>query len=413
MIARTRRVTIVALLLATAACGSDADPSSRASTTAATSAPTGTEKTTPVESTVAPPATTVAPGEDAGFPIAAFAAIREDPVTAESAAEFQAALNEMAGDGGISATVMTAEGTWSGTAGTADGVRDLQIDDQFAIGSTTKSAIAAQVMQLVEAGDLSLDDLADEYLPPDLDFDTNKATIRHLLSHRSGLPDHWPVVLPLLSADLLRVWTPTDLLDLVPTRRGTLGTYEYGDTNYLLLGLIIEQIRGLPLAQVLRSGVLAIDGVERVIYQPDEKPSEPMAMPGGGSTAALVLGGGYLPSLTGATANGPAAAIASDSPSLARWWRALCAGEIVSPASLTEMTTPAGTNDDGHRYGLGLFSVAEGYGPSVGHAGWDTGFSSFAACLPEEGAVVIVLANSEIDDIQGMARPLVLHLRTD
>lgn len=333
-------------------------------------------------------------------------------MTAESAARFQALLNDMAGEGGMSATVMTAEGTWIGTAGKADGVRDLRIDDQFAIGSTTKSVIAAQVMQLVEAGDLSLDDLADDHLPA-LDFDTNQATIRHLLSHRSGLPDHWPVVLELLAADLLQVWTPTDLLELVPTRRSAVGrTYAYGDTNYLLLGLIIEQIRGRPLAQVLRGGVLAIDGVERLVYQPDEKPSEPMAMPGGESTDALEVGGGYLPSPAGATANGPAAAIASDSPSLAQWWRALCAGQIVSPASLTAMTTAAGSDDYGQGYGLGLFNVAGGYGPSVGHAGWDSGYSSWAGCLPEKGAVVVVLTNREVDDIRGMARPLVGALRS-
>ena len=57
-------------------------------------------------------------------------AISEDPVTEELAAEFQAALalHDVSGGGGMSATVMTADGTWSGTTGTADGVRDLQVD---------------------------------------------------------------------------------------------------------------------------------------------------------------------------------------------------------------------------------------------------------------------------------------------
>ena len=112
--------------------------------------------------TVAPPASTTAPTEQAAaFPFATFAA-SEDPVTEEAAAKFQAALNEMlnlplkagieAGGGGMSATVMTAGGTWSGTAGRADGIRAIQADDQFAIGSITKSVVAAQMMHLVEAG---------------------------------------------------------------------------------------------------------------------------------------------------------------------------------------------------------------------------------------------------------------------
>ena len=74
-------------------------------------------------------------------------------------------------------------------------------------------------------------------------------------------------------------------------------TFRYADTNYVLLGLVVEQVRGRPIAEVLRDGVLAIDGTERLIYQPDERPTEPMAMPDGESSAALELGGGYIPSL--------------------------------------------------------------------------------------------------------------------
>ena len=67
-------------------------------------------------------------------------------MTEELAAKLQAALalHDVADGGGMSATVMAAEGTWSGTTGKADGVRDLQVDDQFAIASITKSVVAAQ-----------------------------------------------------------------------------------------------------------------------------------------------------------------------------------------------------------------------------------------------------------------------------
>ena len=67
---------------------------------------------------------------------------------------------------GMSATVMTANGTWSGATGSADGVRDVRVDSQFGIASITKSVIATQVMQMVEAGELSLDAPALR-LPPD------------------------------------------------------------------------------------------------------------------------------------------------------------------------------------------------------------------------------------------------------
>ena len=168
-----------------------------------------------------------------------------------------------------------------------------------------------------------------------------------------------------------------------------------------MLGLIIEQIRGRPVAEVLRDGVLDIGGVERLIYQPDEVPSEPMAMPDGKSTAVLEKGGGYLPSLAGSTSDGPGAAMASDAPSLARWWRAFCAGKIVSQDSLTEMAT---LQDE---YGLGLFEVADPYAEGFGHTGSHLGYVSWAGCLPESGAIVVVLHNRVVEDIGGMAAPLV------
>jgi D-alanyl-D-alanine carboxypeptidase len=337
---------------------------------------------------------------------------KDDPVSDEAAAEFQAALSDMAGGGGMAATVMSPEGTWSGTAGKADGVRDVRIDDQFGIASITKSVIAAQVMQMVEAGELALDDPASDYLPADLDFDTNGATIRQLLEQRSGIPasyldDHafWESV---AIDHPRRRWTTADALELVTADRDPAGeAFEYTDANYLLLGLVIEQVRGRPVADVLRDGVLSIDGVDRLIYQPDEVPTEPMAMPGGESTAVLEKGGGYLPSLAAASSYGGAAAMASDAPSLANWWRAFCAGEIVSQASLTEMST----FHDG--YGLGLYNVADTYAQAVGHTGEDVGYVAWAGCLAEDGSVIVVLSNRVVEDIGGMARPLVEAVQSD
>ena len=240
----------------------------------------------------------------------------------------------------MAATVMSPDGTWSGAVGKADRVRDVRVDDQFAIGSVTKSLVAAQVMQMVEAGEFALDDPVTDHLPPDLDFDTNGATIRQLLGHLSGIPDYYPAVETTLSTDPLRVWKTADLLDLVPAARAPAGeSFEYSDTNYLLLGLAVEQVRGRPMAEVLRDGVLDIEGVERLIYPPDEVPTEPMAMPDGKSSTQFKKHGGYLPSIAGSTSDGPGGAMASDAPSLARWWRAFCAGEIVSQDSLTEMAT--------------------------------------------------------------------------
>jgi D-alanyl-D-alanine carboxypeptidase len=366
------------------------------------STPSGTETAESVQPTAEGAASASSSEGVEAFPTAAFADIQQDPVSEGAAEAFQAALTEMADGAGMAVTVMTGDGTWSGATGKADGVRDVRVDDQFAIASLTKPVVAAQMMQMVEDGDLALDDLAADHLPQDLHFDTNGATIRDLLSQHSGIPDYYPAVHERLEDDRLRVWTPADLLDLVPADRAPAGeTFDYTDTNYLLLGLVIEQVRGRPIAEVLRDGVLSIDGVERLIYQPSEVPTEPMAMPYGGSTEILETGGGYLPSLAHVTSDGPGAAMASDSMSLARWWRAFCAGEIVSQASMTEMTTFR------DRYGLGLYNPGDPYAQVVGHTGQHDGYVSWAGCLPEDGSVVVVLTNHVVDDIGAMARPLV------
>ena len=385
---RALAASLFALCLALAGCSSTTESNATASSDDRSDTPAASPSPTSTTSS---------------FPTDAFAGISGDPVPEERAKEFQAALRQMAGDEGMTAAVMSPEGTWAGATGKADGVRDLRVDDQFAIGSVTKTIVAAQVMQMVEAGEIGLDDPADDYLPADLDFDTNGATIRQLLSHLSGIPDFWDLLeyQKSLRTDPKRRWERAEVLALVPADRAPAGgAFEYTDTNYLLLGLVIEQVEGRPVAKVLRDGVLNIDGVDRLIYQPEEKPTAPMAISNGRSTAILAKGGGYLPSLAGSS-DREAGGMASDAPSLARWWRAFCAGEIVSRDSLDEMSTSIGDE-----YGLGLFVDAPPYLPSVGHAGTHIGYAAWAGCMPEDGSIVVVLTNQTTSNF-GIALPLV------
>jgi D-alanyl-D-alanine carboxypeptidase len=368
-----------------------ASPGPAATPRAASAAPS-------VEPSVAPPA----------FPTSAFEGLADDTVPEDVAARYQAALEDTARDGGIAATVMTPDGTWSGASGKADGVDDMRPDSQFGIGSGTKPIIAAQVMQLVEADEVSLDAPATEYLPADFTFDTNGATIRQLLSHRSGIPDWYPAMKERFAVDRSRVWTLEEVLALVPAARRPAGVaHEYADTNYNLLGLVIEHVRQRPLVDVLRDGVLRVEGTERLIWQPDEAPTDPMAMPLGESRDALEEGGGYLPSISD-TVDGAAGGMASDSISLARWWRAFCAGEIVSEASLTAMSTLYN-----NEYGLGLFNPAAGYAQGVGHLGANFGYSSWAGCLTEDQSIVVILRNYDAEDLFDLGRRLVVAARSN
>jgi D-alanyl-D-alanine carboxypeptidase len=399
-----------------AGCGSSGSTASPSPATTPSSATTPSPATTPRPTSVAALVQpSVAP---AAFPTAAFAALSDDPVPADLAAKFQAALASLdaAGGGGIAATVMTADGTWSGASGKADGIHDVRPDSQFAIGSVTKTIVAAQLMLLVEAGDVDLDRPATDYLPADFEFDMNGATIRQLLSHRSGIP-WWDDVSDLLAKDPTRIWEPNEILAYVPPARGPVDTFDYVDTNYILLGLVIEHVRQRPLFEVLRAGALRVPGTERLIWQPDERPTDPIAMPDGESRDSLDGLGGYIPSLV-AMVDGAAGAMASDAISLARWWRAFCAGEVVSQASLTEMSTfydnaASGLPVD---YGLGLLDPADGYSEGgVGHMGQAGAYESWAACLTADDLVVVVLTSGQYDasSIFDLGRPLVTAARSD
>ncbi|MEA2678006.1 MAG: D-alanyl-D-alanine carboxypeptidase, partial [Chloroflexota bacterium] len=155
----------------------------------ATATPAARPTATPTPTaTLTPTATSTSTTAGEQFPTAAFADIGDGSVSEEVAVKFQSALDAMARGGGMAATVMTADGTWSGATGMANGVRAVTTNDQFAINSITKSVVAAQVVQLVENGELALDDPAAAHLPADVTFDTNGATIRQLLGMRSGIP---------------------------------------------------------------------------------------------------------------------------------------------------------------------------------------------------------------------------------
>lgn len=359
----SRRVIGVVAILAVAACG-------------------GGERNSPGN----------ASSKAAGYPVAKFAELNGQDLPPKQAAALQDALRAAAGDNGATAALITEDGTWAGATGTADGTRPLTPDTQMAIGSITKSVVAAQLMQLVEDGDLSLDDLAADHLPEDLEFDSNGATVGDLLAMRSGIPDHVDSIFDTFETDPAHTWTTDELLALVPAGRSRAGVdFDYSNTNYILAGLILERLTRSRVAEALRDGVLSGPGFERLVYQTDEHPTEPVASRDGKPALAANHGGRYLPSLAGASAAGAAGGIASDARTLARWWAQLCGGRIVSAKSLDTMTDFRRTPN----YALGIQDWSAEDGPfAIGNDGAHLGFVSHAECLPEQRQVVVVLVNN-------------------
>jgi D-alanyl-D-alanine carboxypeptidase len=307
---------------------------------------------------------------------------------------------------GVSASILAAGGgAWIGAAGTSDGRTPMEVTSQFGIASTTKTVIAAEILWLAEQGLLALDDPAEAHLPAGLGFDTNGATIRQLLAMTSGLPEFTLLDDPALTADPRREWTPKEILASVPTDRDPPGTaFLYSSTNYVLLGLVIEETTGTSVAKALRAHVLADPGLSSLVYQTEERPAGPVALPFIGPNVRsdiLDVGGGYLATRADASALGASGGMVSDAGALARFAYLLWGGQLLSDGSLGAMTD-FGSGAGYHEYGLGTIDMTtRGKGfpvPAIGHGGQDSaGYASTMITLPSEGIVVTVLINQDVD----------------
>ena len=354
------------------------------------------------------PASSSAPSPDptatpVAFPpatIGAFPQLTDATLPASTVAALDGALSagvELGEAQAIAASVIVpGVGGWSGVAGDDGAGEAIAVDAQFAIASITKTVVAAQVLALAEDGMIDLDAPLGDYLPSDLDIDTNDATVEEFLAMRTGLaqvPDE--VLTSVLTEDHDRAITLEQVAPLLedPVREPGLVT-EYNNLNYALLGAAIAEVTGESLSSALRSGVLAGEGLERLVYQDEERPQGPVSPPGPiegipAGTDLLEAGGGFLPTRALATAAGAAGAIASESSALTRWGYLLYGGFVLEPASLAAMT------DVGDGYGLGCHPIDEFGLDGIGHSGRLPGYISLLYADASSGIIVAVLVSAE------------------
>ncbi len=126
-------------------------------------------------------------------------------------------------------------------------------DTHFRIGSITKTMTSAATLLLAQEGKLSLDDPVTKYIPGVPDGDN--ITIAQLLEMRSGLYNftNSPAITTNMDDDPAKVWKPQQLLDIAfaqPPNFAPGAEYEYNNTNYVLLGLIVEELDKQPIATV-------------------------------------------------------------------------------------------------------------------------------------------------------------------
>jgi D-alanyl-D-alanine carboxypeptidase len=269
---------------------------------------------------------------------------------------------------GVSAAILFADGSiWLHSSGLADveAARPVTPDTAFAVASISKTFLAALILTLVEEERLGLETTATTYLP---NVAINDAiTVRQLLDHTSGLHDYFyaPDIDEALLGDRVRAWTAQDALGYVgkPYFKPGRG-WHYSNTNYLILGMLAEEIVGASLAEQFRSRFLAPLGLNHTYYQGAEGLRGPLALAyrfsGPDPDLApipLTDGTALVPFTSVVTAAGSAGSIASTAEDLVTWARRLYGGRVLTSASRSAMLDDVGmtaTFKPSTPYGLGV-----------------------------------------------------------
>ncbi|MFF3864145.1 serine hydrolase domain-containing protein [Streptomyces sp. NPDC002209] len=313
-----------------------------------------------------------------------------------------------AGMPGLFAEVRDGDRVWRGAAGVADVAtgRPVTAGMRHRVGSITKTFTAAAVLQLAEAGRIGLDTPVGRYLPELVPGARGDAiTVRMLINHTSGLAEYLPYAYPSLKAlpvladtspeslddNRFTQFDPVDLIEMgvtapaVGAPAGTPGVYS--NTNYLLLGRLLEQVTGTTAERYITRNI-----IERAGLRDTELPAGPYVS-GPHSQLYEAWFGMIDPprdySVYDMSWTGPSASLISTVADLNRFYRLLLAGQIVSPSSLAQMqlTVPV-VSHEGRTidYGLGLYPMED---PGQGTF-WGNGGTTWGA-----GALAMIRADGE------------------
>lgn len=288
---------------------------------------------------------------------------------------------------GVSAAVMMNGEVATFCAGESHAGVPIHADMVLGIGSNTKTVTAVAIVMLRDRGLLRLDDPIGAYLPS-IEHVDSAITIRQLLTHTSGLADYadQPRYRDSIGANPSRIWTTSELVRLIPPPEAQPGAeFNYCNTNYLLAGMIVERVAGMPLHRVIQSTMMQPLSIDSVRLFPDTTIVGELAhrWMGGADFSATPMESEW----SGAWAAGSIIARAKD---YAIWYDGLFSGRLISTASLTEMTTVSPSSG----YGLGITRQRVGGLPVLGHGGQIRGYSSVAMRMPSLKASIVVLTNA-------------------
>jgi CubicO group peptidase (beta-lactamase class C family) len=271
----------------------------------------------------------------------------------------------------------------------------------YRLASITKQFTAAAILLLVQDDALGLDDKVRTWLPT-LPAATDGITIRHLLTHTSGLIDYEDVIpeettRQLRDADVLRLLTTQDRTYFAP------GTgYRYSNSGYALLALIVERASGRSFQAFLHERIFQPLGMQHTLAYVQEEGAIPNRAIGYSeihgrwqrtdqSLTSAVLGDG---------------GIYSSIDDLARWDAALYDDRLLSDASRRlAFTAHTGTDDPDVAYGFGWRIT----GDTLWHSGESIGFRNVIVRYPMQHVTVILLSNRDDPEPYRTAQAIVRH----
>jgi D-alanyl-D-alanine carboxypeptidase len=312
-------------------------------------------------------------------------------------------------------------GAWTGVAGLGRVAPDVPMrrTDRFRAGSIVKPLVAVVVLQLAERGRLSLDARLPEVLPRRVVRRFANAadiSVRMLLGHRSGIPE-WDIGLMdiVIAHHPAKVWTIDEKLDLAaaqPPRFPPGTSYRYCNTEYNLLGLIVERATGRSWRHEVTRRVIRPLGLKRTyLPAPRHRSIKGAHAHGYGELdGSRVDQTGTDPSMAGAAGGGALVTTVQD---LDRFLHALLKGRLFRHRdTLRQMLTFAPAPDTGGQvgYGLGIEQrVLPGGVELIGHLGGTAGYTAYIGRLRPQG-VTMSFALNWSDDPTPLVIPAVQAL---
>lgn len=330
--------------------------------------------------------------------------------TLQRAVEIQSDLDGLTRSGVVGSIATLDDGTTTAvmTSGVPNRTNGDSIgkNDRVRIGSVTKTFTASLVLQLVAEGKVDLDAPIEQYLPgllhgsdmdgSDMDgsgTDGSAITVRQLLQHRSGLPefagepgaDEW------IAANEDRTLTPSAAVAIAlgkPAQFVPGTSFVYTNTNYIVLGMLVESVTGRSYADELQSRILdPLDLEDTYLPAAGERDIR-----GDHLTGYQDLDGGLTDvSRTEPSIPWSAGAMVSTGTDLNTFWRALLDGQVVPAEQLAEMTTPqvGATEAEGLGYGMGVGATELPCGVTyTGHSGGIYGYYTLSGATPDRAFTV-------------------------